>query len=175
MNTVNVSTRFSGFQLHLSHSPHLVPLMAPTNLPDNVWSAAPNAEDVVSQIQTDVMEAQDCLKQKYSKNIILTQTVVKNSIIKSLTKLCYQLVTVIQNIARKAISMQLNSSPGGMTPIGLSSPIQNLHLTHLNYWVVMDTSQHTMPPNSNSLSPMTLCYSLLKNLLTWAWSLHLMD
>ena len=131
MNTVIALTRLSGFQSYLRHSLHLVPPMVPTNLPDNVWSAAPNAEDVVSQIQMDVMEAQDCFKQKYFKNIMLTQTVVTNSFTQPLTKLCYQLVTVIN--ARKAIGMQLNSSPGGMAPIGLSSPIQNLYPTHLNY------------------------------------------
>jgi hypothetical protein len=62
-NTVNASIGFSGFQLHLSRSLHLIPPMVPTNLPDNLQSAAPTAEDVVSQIRTDVMEAQDNLLQ----------------------------------------------------------------------------------------------------------------
>jgi len=64
MNTVNASTRFSGFQLHLSRSLRLIPPMVPTNLPDDLRSAAPTAEDVVSQIQTDIMEAQDNLLQE---------------------------------------------------------------------------------------------------------------
>jgi hypothetical protein len=63
MNTVNASTGFSGFQLHLGHSPRLIPPIVPTNLPDNLRSAASNAEDVASLIQTDVMEAQDNLLQ----------------------------------------------------------------------------------------------------------------
>jgi hypothetical protein len=37
--------------------------MVPTNLLDNLQSAAPTAKDVVSQIWTDVMEAQDNLPQ----------------------------------------------------------------------------------------------------------------
>jgi len=63
MNTVNTSTGFSGFQLHLGRSPRLIPPIVPTNLPDNLRSAASNAEDVASLIQTDVMEAQDNLLQ----------------------------------------------------------------------------------------------------------------
>jgi hypothetical protein len=63
MNTVNASTGFSGFQLHLGRSPRLIPPMVPTDLPDNLRSAAPTAEDVISQIRTDVMEAQDNLLQ----------------------------------------------------------------------------------------------------------------
>ena len=63
MNTVNASTGFSGFQLHLGRSPRLIPPMVPTDLPDDLRSAAPTAEDVISQIRTDVMEAQDNLLQ----------------------------------------------------------------------------------------------------------------
>jgi hypothetical protein len=63
MSTVNASTGFSGFQLHLGRSPRLIPPMVPTDLPDNLWSAAPTTEDIVSQIRTDVMEAQDNLLQ----------------------------------------------------------------------------------------------------------------
>jgi hypothetical protein len=36
MNTVNASTDFSNFQLHLSCSPHLIPPIIPTDLPDTI-------------------------------------------------------------------------------------------------------------------------------------------
>ena len=36
MNTVNASTGFSGFQLHLGRSLRLIPPMVPTNLPDDL-------------------------------------------------------------------------------------------------------------------------------------------
>jgi hypothetical protein len=62
-NTVNASTGFSGFQLHLGCWPHLIPPMVLTNLPDNLQSTAPTTEDVISQIRTNVMEAQDNLLQ----------------------------------------------------------------------------------------------------------------
>jgi len=35
--------------------------MVPIDLPNNLWSAATTAEDVMAQIRTDVMEAQDNL------------------------------------------------------------------------------------------------------------------
>lgn len=34
MNTVNASTRFSGFQLRMGRSPRIIPLLVPTQLPD---------------------------------------------------------------------------------------------------------------------------------------------
>src|SRR6202040_3524429 len=59
MNTVNASTGFSNFQLHLGRSPHLIPPIVPTELPDNLHSAASTAEKLILDIQTDVLEAQD--------------------------------------------------------------------------------------------------------------------
>jgi hypothetical protein len=61
MNTVNASTSFLNFQLHIGRSPQLIPPIIPTVLPDTLRSAASNVEDVISQIQTDVFEAQDNL------------------------------------------------------------------------------------------------------------------
>jgi hypothetical protein len=61
MNTVNTSTGFSNFQLHLGRSPHLIPPMVPTDLPDTVHAAASSAESVITCVNTDVMEAQDNL------------------------------------------------------------------------------------------------------------------
>jgi len=61
MNTVNASTGFSNFQLHLGRSPHLIPPIVPTELPDAIRSAASTAESVIDQINTDVKEAQDNL------------------------------------------------------------------------------------------------------------------
>jgi hypothetical protein len=63
MNTLNASTGFSNFQLHLGRSPRLIPPIVPTDLPDTVQAAASSAESVISRINTDVMEAQDNLLQ----------------------------------------------------------------------------------------------------------------
>jgi hypothetical protein len=60
MNSVNASTGFSNFQLHLGRAPRLIPPLVPTALPDELRSAA---ESVITQIQIDVMEAQDNLLQ----------------------------------------------------------------------------------------------------------------
>jgi len=63
MNSVNTSTGFSNFQLHLGRAPHLIPPIVPAKLPDDLRSAASRAEDLINQICTDVMEAQDNLFQ----------------------------------------------------------------------------------------------------------------
>jgi enoyl reductase-like protein len=57
MNMVNASTSFSNFQLHIGHAPRLIPPMVPTTLPDTLCSAASDVESVITQIQTDVLEA----------------------------------------------------------------------------------------------------------------------
>ena len=61
MNTVNASTGFSNFQLHLGRSPRLIPPIVPTQLPDTIRSAASTAESVITRVNTDVKEAQDNL------------------------------------------------------------------------------------------------------------------
>jgi len=63
MNTVNASTGFSNFQLHLGRSPRLIPPIVPTELPDNICAAASSVESVISRINIDVLEAQDNLLQ----------------------------------------------------------------------------------------------------------------
>ena len=62
MNTINASTGFSNFQLHLNRSPHLIPIV-PTNLPVAIRFTASAAESVITRINTDVKEAQDNLFQ----------------------------------------------------------------------------------------------------------------
>jgi hypothetical protein len=63
MNTVNASTGFSNFQLHLGRLPHLIPPIVPTELLEDLRTAASRVEDLISQIQTDVLEARDNLLQ----------------------------------------------------------------------------------------------------------------
>ena len=61
MNTVNASTGFSKFQLHLGLSPHVIPPLVPDLLPQDLCSAAAQVEDVINWIALDVGEAQDNL------------------------------------------------------------------------------------------------------------------
>ena len=63
MNSINASTGFSNFQLHLGHSPWLIPPIVPADLPEDFRSAALVAEDLITQIRTNVMEAKDNLFQ----------------------------------------------------------------------------------------------------------------
>ena len=58
MNTVNASTGFSPFQLHIGRSPRLIPPFAKPP-PDD--KAAVDASKIIKQLETDVMEAQDNL------------------------------------------------------------------------------------------------------------------
>ena len=61
MNSVNASTGFSNFQLHLGRSPHLIPPIVPSELPDDLRLAAVRTKELITHIRTDVMEAQDNL------------------------------------------------------------------------------------------------------------------
>ena len=48
MNTVNTSTGYSGFLLHLGQSPRVIPPIIPTSLPDDLHSAGSAAENVIT-------------------------------------------------------------------------------------------------------------------------------
>ena len=59
MNTVNKSTGFTPFQLRMGHNPRIIPPLLP--LPCNSTVKDISARDVILQLQTDVVEAQDNL------------------------------------------------------------------------------------------------------------------
>jgi len=61
MNTVNASTNFTGFQLHLGCSPHVIPPLVPAELPTNLHNAAITATKTIDRLQTDVPNAHDNL------------------------------------------------------------------------------------------------------------------
>ncbi|KIM85163.1 hypothetical protein PILCRDRAFT_55979, partial [Piloderma croceum F 1598] len=65
MNTVNASSGFSGFQLRLRRSPHIIPLIVTSVLDDELKDTleALRAEAVISKLKTDVNEAKDNLLQ----------------------------------------------------------------------------------------------------------------
>jgi hypothetical protein len=57
MNTVNASTKFSGFQLHLGRSPRIIPPMIPQSLPMELHNATHTAMSTIKQLS----EARDNL------------------------------------------------------------------------------------------------------------------
>ena len=61
MNTVNASTGFSGFQLHLGRSPCVIPPMIPGTLPDELQDVGVTAMSIIEQLQNDVAQARDNL------------------------------------------------------------------------------------------------------------------
>ena len=61
MNTVNASTNYSGFQLHLGRSPQIIPPIIPSRLSPELRSAGPAAEAMIAQLQNDVADAKDNL------------------------------------------------------------------------------------------------------------------
>lgn len=63
MNTVNSSTGFSGFQLHIEHSPQIVPPLFTTDIPDNHQDMAKLVTNLLDQLANDVVEAQENLLQ----------------------------------------------------------------------------------------------------------------
>ncbi|KIJ34218.1 hypothetical protein M422DRAFT_126558, partial [Sphaerobolus stellatus SS14] len=61
MNTVNVSTGFSPFQLKTGRSPRLIPLLVPRTNSDTPTPAEIDAQTIINKLHTDVCEAQDRL------------------------------------------------------------------------------------------------------------------
>jgi hypothetical protein len=57
--TINASTGFSGFQLKTSHSPRIIPPIAP--LPTNATAEQTTAHNIITCVTLDVQEAQDNL------------------------------------------------------------------------------------------------------------------
>ncbi len=64
MNSLNASTGFSGFQLLMGRSPRLIPPLLDSNIQhvaDELPDGARLAADIIRQLDTDVLEAQDNL------------------------------------------------------------------------------------------------------------------
>ena len=61
MNTVNASTGYSGFQLHLGRSPRIIPPIVPSTLPDELADAGRTATSIINTLADDVADACDNL------------------------------------------------------------------------------------------------------------------
>ena len=61
MNTVNASTGFSNFQLHLGRLPRIIPPIVLLTLPPILCSTSSQVENLISCITMDINEAQDNL------------------------------------------------------------------------------------------------------------------
>ena len=61
MNSINASTGFLNFQLHIGRSPQIIPPMIPSDLPPTLCSASSHVEEVISWINLDVNKAWDNL------------------------------------------------------------------------------------------------------------------
>ena len=63
MNTINSSTGYSGFQLHLGQSPRVIPPIIPLRSLTNLRSAGSTAESVINQLTNDIADTKDNLIQ----------------------------------------------------------------------------------------------------------------
>jgi hypothetical protein len=61
MNTINASTGYSSFQLHLGRSPRIIPPLIPGNLPEELRDAAATATSLMNQLSDDIADARDNL------------------------------------------------------------------------------------------------------------------
>jgi hypothetical protein len=61
MNTVNASTGYSGFQLHLGRSPCVIPPLIPSVLSPEHADSLPLISDLIDRLNTDVADARDNL------------------------------------------------------------------------------------------------------------------
>ena len=70
MNTINKSTGFSPFQLHMGHTPHIMPPFLP-NMPNDSADISPPtiaARTIAKKLQHDIWEVQDnMIKAKVSQ------------------------------------------------------------------------------------------------------------
>jgi hypothetical protein len=57
MNTINPSTKFSRFQLHLGRSPRIIPPIIPHSLSTELRAAVEIASATIGQLSDDVAEA----------------------------------------------------------------------------------------------------------------------
>ena len=53
MNTINASTGFSGFQLHLGCSPRVIPPIVPSTLPNDLQESAVQASNIIHCLAND--------------------------------------------------------------------------------------------------------------------------
>ena len=56
MNMVNASTGYTAFQLHLGHSPKIIPPIIPLTLPHIDIDTTTKASQIITQIQNDVAD-----------------------------------------------------------------------------------------------------------------------
>ena len=61
MNSVNASTGFSGFQLHLGRSPRVIPPIIPNELPIELYDAGQTASTLIDRLMDNVAQAWDNL------------------------------------------------------------------------------------------------------------------
>ena len=89
MNTANTLTGYLGFQLHLGWSPHIIPPIVPTSLPDDLRSAVSTAENVIiDSPMTSLMQRTIYFRQKQSRQHMPTNLVVVKLSTNLVTKLC---------------------------------------------------------------------------------------
>ena len=61
MNTLNTSTGFSNFQIHIGHAPRVIPPLIPSSLPPILCSLCSQVEEILSHVTLDVSKAHDNL------------------------------------------------------------------------------------------------------------------
>ena len=140
MNTVNSSTCYSGFQLHLGWCPCVIPPIIPTSLPDNLHSAGPAAENMIT-LTNDIVDMKDNLLQAKIIQVVYANRSCGCEVIYQLvTKWCWVPSTDIEIINVKRMIMLLNLFPDGMGLTQSSKLIQKLPHTPS----IMIVFTHTM-------------------------------
>ena len=61
MNSINASTGFSPFQLHIGRSPHIIPPLTNFSTPTDSPATEQWAREMIQQLQLDTLSAQDNL------------------------------------------------------------------------------------------------------------------
>ena len=70
MHTINSPSGYSGFQLCLGHFPCVIPPIVLTSLPDDLHSAGSTAENVITHLANDIVDAKDNLLQAKTIQVV---------------------------------------------------------------------------------------------------------
>lgn len=152
MNTININagTDFTPFQLHLRHSPRLIPLGADdtSQLPKTRTAHA-----FLERLQIDLLEARDILLASEATQVRL-RTYINGRRYRTKSALR------IGDVSHVITCVSQSSCHGLMAPIALFKPILPCRHTLSIYQVHQMRSQRSMHPSCENTSRMTSLFSL---------------
>ena len=106
LNMVNSLTGYLGFQLCLGQSPHVIPPIVPTSLPDDLHSVGSAAENMITQLTNDIADVKYNLIQAKAIQAVYANRLHSQEVV-------YQpgdkvMLTGVEILSKKGMIVQLN-------------------------------------------------------------------